>query len=141
MALRVVSAGLVATVGGIHGYLWADAGYRHVATVGWMFLALTIGAGLAALSLLVTPRRGITLVAGGSALLAAVTIGGLIISVNVGLFGFRDSLRAPLAVTSLIVEAAAVAACAWLGVRHRQVTVGSADQAQPRNPSRGSGRR
>ena len=38
---------------------------------------------------------------------AASTIGGLVLSVEIGLFGFKDSLGAPWAATSLAVEAAA----------------------------------
>jgi hypothetical protein len=112
--LRVVGAALVGTIGGIHGYLWAEAGYRHLPTVGWMFLALTIASGLATGALLVVPVRYGAIVAAGGAMLAAGTIGGLVISITVGLFGFKDSIHAPLAAASVWVEAAAVVVLALL---------------------------
>jgi hypothetical protein len=60
-------------------------------------------------------------VALGGPLFAAGTIGGLILSVDVGPFGFMDSLRAPNATTSFVVEAAAfvvLLTAALLGRRH-----------------------
>jgi hypothetical protein len=52
-------------------------------------------------------RRPVILI--GAALFAIGTIGGLLLSVYVGLFGFRDSLRAPYATMSLMFEAVAFA--------------------------------
>jgi hypothetical protein len=80
-------------------------------------------AGLAVALLVAASRH--SLVALGGALFAAGTIGGLILSVEVGLFGFMDSLSAPHATTSLIVEAAALVVLlrvALLGLRRRTQT-------------------
>ena len=67
------------------------------------------------------------LVFAGAALFAIGTIGGLLLSVYVGLFGFQDSLSAPYAVTSLILEAIAFvvlgAAAALTLVLRREVLV------------------
>jgi formate hydrogenlyase subunit 4 len=56
---------------------------------------------LLAVALGVFRRLGLMLV--GSAMLAATAVG-LLISVNVGLFGFQESLAVPYAGTSLVVE-------------------------------------
>jgi ABC-type xylose transport system permease subunit len=64
-------------------------------------------------------------VALGGPLFAAGTIGGLILSVEVGPFGFMDSVSAPYATTSLIAEAAAFVVLlrvALLGLRRRTQT-------------------
>jgi hypothetical protein len=117
--------GLVAAIGGltgaalliwsavIHLHLWA-ASYRHIPTIGPLFLVQGI-AGIVIAAAIVILRRPIVVV--GGALFAASTIGGLLISVNVGLFGFQDSLDAPFATQSLFVEAAAVAVLAGTTIR------------------------
>ena len=89
----------------IHLHLWAT-GYRHIPTIGPLFLVQGI-AGIVVAVAIVALRRPIVLV--GGALFAAGTVGGLLLSVNVGLFGFQDSLSAPFAVQSLVVESIAFA--------------------------------
>jgi ubiquinol oxidase len=93
-------AALVASSGLIHLYLWAD-GYRNVATVGQLFLAQGIAGLLLAVALMAYPR---VLTAGAAAAYLLATIAGLALSATHGLFGFMDTLAAPLANTSLIVE-------------------------------------
>jgi hypothetical protein len=88
----------------VHLHLWSQS-YQHIPTIGPLFLIQgIIGIVLAAL---VTVFRRL-LVLAGAALFAIGTIGGLLLSVYVGLFGFRDSLSAPYALTSLTVEAITV---------------------------------
>jgi hypothetical protein len=73
-----------------------------------------------AVALLVAVLRHFVVALGG-ALFAAGTVGDLILSVEVGLFGFMDSLSAPYATASLIVEAAAfvvLLTAALLELRH-----------------------
>ncbi len=115
--LVVVGAGLLGATAGIHLHLWLG-GYRRVPTVGPLFLLQAVGGfGLAGAVLLW--RRVRFLVAGALFQLATVT--GLLLSLEVGLFGFRDSLSAPLAITSLVIElagAAVLLGCsALLGLR------------------------
>lgn len=90
----------------IHLHLWSE-GYRHVPTIGPLFLVQGV-AGIALAVALAVVRRVLVMMA--AAAFALGTIGGLLVTVNVGLFGFRDSLSAPLATESLVVEAVASAA-------------------------------
>jgi hypothetical protein len=105
---RVAGAGLLTWMGWIHLHLWSN-GYKHLPSIGNLFLLNFIGAVLIALALLVTPGRFLAVVAAAGALLAAGTLVSLIISINVGLLGFQDSLDAPFVHLSIGVEAAAVA--------------------------------
>jgi hypothetical protein len=99
-AVLVAGAVLVASSGLIHLYLWAD-GYRNIATIGPLFLVQGIGGLLLAVTLVAYPR---VLTAGAAAAYLLATIAGLAVSATYGLFGFMDTLAAPLANTSLIVE-------------------------------------
>ena len=102
--LCLVGAALLVVSAVIHLHLWST-GYRHIPTIGPLFLLQGIvGIGLA-LVVAVT-RRGWAAVVGAG--FAASTIGGLLLSVEIGLFGFKDSLSAPDATPSLLVESAAL---------------------------------
>ena len=119
--LRVLGAALLAVMGWIHLDLWLD-GYRTIHVIGPAFLLNTIaGFGLAVL-LLVTPRLLLPWVAALGALTALGTLGGLLISTTVGLFGFIESTAADLWWESFWVEIAAVVvlgALAALAARRR----------------------
>jgi hypothetical protein len=95
-----VGAALVATTGAIHLHLWAT-GYRTIPTIGPLFLFQGI-AGAALVVALIASRRLLTVAAGAGFMVA--TIGGFLLSVYVGLFGFMDTLAAPFAGVSLAVE-------------------------------------
>jgi hypothetical protein len=97
-----VGAALVATTGAIHLHLWAS-GYRTIPTIGPLFLFQGI-AGVVIAVALVAWRRLVVVVAAAGFMIA--TIGGLLLSVYVGLFGFTDTLSAPFAGLSLAVESA-----------------------------------
>jgi hypothetical protein len=88
----------------IHLHLW-DTGYRHIPTIGPLFLVQGV-AGLVVAVVVAVTRRPIAALAG--AVFAAGTILGLVLSVEVGLFGFRDSFGAPYATSSLVLESVAV---------------------------------
>jgi hypothetical protein len=91
----------------IHLHLWLD-GYRSIPKIGPLFMAnVVIGFALALTAILW--RRWPVAVAG--ALFLAATAGGLLFSASHGLFGFRESLGAPWAGASLVVEIAG--ACAF----------------------------
>jgi hypothetical protein len=96
----LAGAGLVAASALIHLYLWAD-GYRHVTTIGPLFLAQGI-VGLALAVLLVACPRVLAASVGVGYLLA--TLVGLVLSASVGFLGFMDTFDAPWAGTSLVVE-------------------------------------
>ena len=104
---RLAVAGLLAWMGWIHLHLWSN-GYRHIPTVGPMFLANFVIAVAVALAVLAAPTRLLGVAAAGALLTAAGTLVALVISVNVGLFGFKDSSNAPFAHLSVWVEALAV---------------------------------
>jgi hypothetical protein len=102
----MIAGGAVCTVvsGVIHLYLWGKQyGYRDVPTIGPLFLAQGIVAILVGLLAVVTRRVAMLLLAAG--LLVASVIA-LVLAVEVGLFGFRDSWLAPYAWTSFYEEIA-----------------------------------
>lgn len=101
---RLVGAALVGTMGGIHLDLWFQ-GYRSAPTIGPLFL-VNAGSALVVMVTLTTWPRRVTGLA-GAALLAG-TLAGYLVSVFHGLFGFRDTLSAPLAVPALAVEVAGI---------------------------------
>ena len=105
IALRLAAAGTAAAMGAIHLHLWYD-GYRHLDTIGPLFLLNAIGAGLLALSLLITPTRLLPVLATLGTLFTAGTLGALIVSLTSGLFGFQEALDAKLVKPTLVVEAA-----------------------------------
>jgi hypothetical protein len=107
--LLTAGALLVAGSALIHLYLWAD-GYRHVPSIGPLFMAQGIVGLVLAVALVALPRPVVAAL-GASFLLASAAA--LLISATAGLFGFMDTLDAPWASTSLVVEA--VGAVALLG--------------------------
>jgi hypothetical protein len=120
-ALRVAGAALMAAMGWIHLDLWLD-GYRNISIIGPAFLLNVVaGFGLAAL-LLITPRRFLPWVAALGALASLGTLGALLLSTTVGLFGFKETTAASLWWESFWVELAAavvLGALAALAARRR----------------------
>jgi hypothetical protein len=119
LAGRAVTAGLLIWIAVIHLHLWSS-GYRHIHVIGLLFLANFIGAVVLALAVLAAPRRLLALAEVGAAALAAGTLAGLIVSVEVGLFGFKDSFSAPYAKESLVVEAVTIVAALAVGAAYRR---------------------
>ncbi|MFE7600654.1 hypothetical protein [Streptomyces sp. NPDC057494] len=115
LVLRVAAAGLTATMGAIHLYLWAD-GYRSLAIIGGLFLLNGIVGCLLALTLLVVPYRWLGLVATVAALFTAGTLGALFLSLTTGLFGFEESFDAELVRPTVAVEAAGILVLTTLAV-------------------------
>ena len=100
----MIVGGAVCTVGSgiIHLYLWGKQyGYRDVPTIGPLFLLQGIVAILLGL-LVVASRRVLVLVLAGGMLVVSVVA--LVLAVEVGLFGFRDSWLAPYAWTTFYEE-------------------------------------
>ena len=120
-AFRGVGAVLLAAMGWIHLRLWLD-GYSGIDVIGPAFLLNTVaGFGLAAL-LLLTPRRILAWVAASGALACAGTLGALLLSTSVGLFGFTETTAASLWWESFWVELAGgvvLGALAALAARRR----------------------
>ncbi len=111
IGLRVAGAGLLAATGGIHLDLYLT-GYRSVPTIGWLFLLQVIAAFGLALAVLVSGSR---LAAAAGAGFALSTLGGYLLSVWVGLFGFKE-VRTTAGIVAGVIEIAAFAALAALAL-------------------------
>jgi hypothetical protein len=122
----MIAGGAVCTVGSgiIHLYLWGKQyGYRDVPTIGPLFLLQGIAAILLGLLVIVSRRVLVLVLAGG---MLAVSVVALVLAIEVGLFGFRDSWLAPYAWTTFYEEIvgavlllAAAGALAWAGTTGR----------------------
>jgi predicted lipoprotein with Yx(FWY)xxD motif len=109
LGLRLAGAGLLAATGAIHLDLYLT-GYQSIPTIGWLFLLQVIAAfGLAAAVLAVGSR----LVAAAGAGFALSTLGGYLLSVWIGLFGFKE-IRTTAGIAAGVIEVAAFAALAAL---------------------------
>jgi predicted lipoprotein with Yx(FWY)xxD motif len=105
---RVIGAGLLAATGAIHLDLYLT-GYRTIPTIGWLFLVQIITAFALGLIVLAFPSR---LVSAAGAGFAAATLGGYLLSLRVGLFGFRE-VRTSAGILAGVIEVAAFAVLAW----------------------------
>ncbi|HSZ43497.1 MAG TPA: hypothetical protein VK817_26325 [Trebonia sp.] len=98
--LALAGAALLVWSGVIHLQLWSD-GYSDIPTIGPLFLAQGIGSIVVALVVAVF-RRMVAL--GAGAVTLAATAVGLLLSVHVGIFGYKESLAVPYAMSSLVIE-------------------------------------
>lgn len=96
----LAGAGSLAWSAAIHLDVWRS-GYRSIPTIGPLFL-FQIVTGFVLAVVVAGFRRLVPAMVG--AVFLASTIGGLVLSVEVGLFGFRDSFRSPFATLSVVVE-------------------------------------
>ena len=125
LGLRLAGAGLLAATGAIHLDLYLT-GYRSIPTLGWLFLLQVITAfGLAA-AVLATGSR---LIAAAGAGFALATLGGYLLSVWIGLFGFQE-IRTTAGIVAGVIEVAAFAALAALAA----APVPRGQQAGPATP-------
>jgi hypothetical protein len=106
LGLRLISVALLSADGWVHLHLWQD-GYRHISTIGPLFLTGAVSALVIAAVLLVRPSR---LIATSGFGLVMGILAGFLVSVNFGLFGFKEALSAPYAGESIALEIAAGAA-------------------------------
>lgn len=102
---RLVGSALLAGMAGIHLYLYFD-GYRTLHTIGPLFLLNAVLGALAIIAVLAAPRRWLGWASLAGALLQAGTLGALLLSLTVGLFGFHESTKASLVPTTIVVELA-----------------------------------
>lgn len=118
--LRVAGAGLLAATAAIHLDLYLT-GYRTIHVIGPLFLLQVIAGFALAFLVLVTPliARSSALPAAAAAALGAgfaiATLGGYLLSLWVGLFGFRE-VRTTAGIVAGLLEIAAFAVLAWLAV-------------------------
>src|SRR6266568_2574118 len=109
LALRLAGSGLLIATGAIHLDLYLT-GYRSIPTIGWLFLLQVIVAfGLGAAVLLSGGRRA----AAAGALFCMATLGGYLLSLWIGLFGFHE-VRTTAGIVAGVIEGAAFAVLAVL---------------------------
>src|SRR5947209_1872513 len=124
--LRVTGSGLLAATAAIHLDLYLT-GYKNIPTIGWLFLLQVIaGFALAALVL----ATGNQVVAALGAGFAVATLGGYLLSIWFGLFGFKE-VRTTAGIAAGIIEVAAFAVLALLAItpaRSGQGAAGSRGQ-------------
>ena len=92
LALRLAGGGLLIATGAIHLDLYLT-GYRSIPTIGWLFL--------------------LQIIAAAGAGFALSTLGGYLLTVWIGLFGFTE-VRTTAGIVAGIIEVAAFAALAGL---------------------------
>ncbi|HTV11194.1 MAG TPA: hypothetical protein VME20_04960 [Acidimicrobiales bacterium] len=97
---------LVAGSGILHFFLWLNYGYRHIPTIGPLFLMQAIVAVLLAVAASASRLWLVVLVEAGFVTSSA---GGLIISINIGLFGWQEASNGPWVWEALVIELAASA--------------------------------
>jgi predicted lipoprotein with Yx(FWY)xxD motif len=117
IVLRVVGSGLLIATAAIHLDLYLT-GYRTIPTIGWLFLLQVIAAFGLGLAVLAIPGRLVLagrLAAAAGAGFALATLGGYILSVWIGLFGFTE-VRTTAGIVAGIVEVAAFAVLAALAL-------------------------
>jgi predicted lipoprotein with Yx(FWY)xxD motif len=115
--LRVAGSGLLIATAAIHLDLYLT-GYRTIPTIGWLFLLQVIAAFGLGIAVLAIPSRLVTLsrlAAGAGAGFALATLGGYLLSVWTGLFGFKE-VRTTAGIVAGVVEVAAFAVLAALAL-------------------------
>jgi hypothetical protein len=122
LGLRIAGVGLLAATAAIHLDLYLT-GYRTIPTIGWLFLVQVIAAFVLAAAVLVSGSRVASAAGAG---FAVATLGGYLLSVWAGLFGFTE-VRTTAGITAGIIEVAAFAALAILALA-------PAAQRQPSRP-------
>jgi predicted lipoprotein with Yx(FWY)xxD motif len=110
--LRVTGAGLLVVTAAIHLDLYVT-GYRTIPVIGSLFLLQVIAAFVAAAAVLVTGSR---VVAAAGAVFALATLGGYLLSLWTGLFGFKE-VRTTAGIAAGVVEVAAFATLATIAAR------------------------
>ena len=124
LALRVIGAGLLFATGAIHLDLYLT-GYETIPTIGWLFLLQSITAfGLGAIILVSSSR----LAAAAGAGFAIATLGGYLLSLRIGLFGFRE-VRTTAGIVAGVIEVATFAVLVAFVLR-------PLPERQPRNGDR-----
>ena len=119
--LRVVGSGLLIATAAIHLDLYLT-GYRTIPTIGWLFLLQVIAAFGLGLAVLAIPSRFVIasrLAAAAGAGFALATLGGYLLTVWIGLFGFKE-VRTGAGIAAGLVEVAAFVALAALALAPRR---------------------
>ena len=113
LSVRVLGAVLLLAMAGIHLKLWLD-GFRDIHWIGPLFLANVVLGAVAAVAVLGAPLRWFPWVALLGGLLSIGTLGGLVLSLTVGLFGYHETFGGYVLPT-IIVESAGFLVLAGYG--------------------------
>ena len=129
--LRVAGAGLLIATGAIHLDLYLT-GYRTIPTIGWLFLLQVIAAFGLGLTVLAVGRLALAgrLAAAAGAGFALATLGGYLLTVWAGLFGFKE-VRTTAGIVAGVIEVAAFAVLAALALAPAQADSTTARAAFP----------
>jgi predicted lipoprotein with Yx(FWY)xxD motif len=111
LVLRLVGGGLLVTTGAVHLDLYLT-GYRSIPTIGGLFLFQVIAAFLLGAGTLASAGRLVSAAAAGFAL---STLGGYLLALRIGLFGFRE-VRTTTGIVAGVIEVAAFAVLAVIAV-------------------------
>ena len=111
LVLRVAGGGLLIAAAAIHFDLYLT-GFNNIPTIGWLFLFQVITGFVLGIAVLVYGSR---LVAAAGALFALATLGGYLLSLWVGLFGFKET-RTTAGIVAGVIEIAAAAALGMLAL-------------------------
>ncbi|HEX4290197.1 MAG TPA: hypothetical protein VH021_14855 [Trebonia sp.] len=123
--LRGAGAGLLIAAGAIHLDLYVT-GYRTIPTIGWLFLLQVIVAFVLGLAVLFIPDRLVIagrLAAASGAGFALSTLGGYLLTVWIGLFGFKE-VRTTAGIVAGVLEVAAFAVLATVALLPRADAAG-----------------
>ena len=136
--VRVAGSGLLIATAAIHLDLYLT-GYRTIPVIGWLFLLQVIAAFGLGLAVLAIPRRFVIprrLAAAAGAGFALATLGGYLLSVWTGLFGFTE-VRTGAGIAAGLVEVAAFVVLATLALAPAPVNApaGRAAAAPARFPA------
>ncbi len=134
--LRVAGAGLLIAAGAIHLDLYLT-GYRTIPTIGWLFLlqvivAFALGLAVLAIGRPVIARR---LAAAAGAGFALATLGGYLLTVWIGLFGFKE-VRTTAGIVAGVIEVAAFAVLAALALAPARADAAARARPTARGPVR-----
>ena len=110
-ALRITGAGLLAATGAIHLDLYLT-GFKNIPTIGWLFLLQVIAGFALAILVLATGNQVVAALGAG---FAVATLGGYLLSIWVGLFGFTE-VRTTAGIVAGIIEVAAFAVLSLLAI-------------------------
>src|SRR6476646_3164958 len=111
LVLRVAGGGLLIAAAAIHFDLYLT-GFNNIPTIGWLFLFQVITGFVLGIAVLVYGSR---LAAAAGAAFALATLGGYLLSLWVGLFGFKET-RTTAGIVAGVLEIAAAAALGLLAL-------------------------
>jgi len=111
LGLRVIGGGLLVATTAMHLDLYLT-GYRTIPTIGWLFLLQVIAGFALAAAVLATGNQVVAALGAG---FAVATLGGYLLSIWVGLFGFTE-VRTTAGIVAGIIEVASFAVLALLAI-------------------------